>query len=328
MFVAVKPPYVSQVLKELKGSLTEKHTIVSIAAGITLATLKVLLACTELGLCSSQPASTVVTAHSSACVAKLRCTVHAWVMFVAMRSTSGTVQEAAGDQVKLIRVMPNTPCLVGETASAMCLGGKATEEDAKPVQALFSAVGKIYAVDERLLSAVTGERTHTLHAQVSLRVMEADCPSGGHREAFQTQSIAGLKLGRQQHGQATRAKLQGYDAPCRAKWEWAGVRIPHHRGPGRWGGQGRPSARHLPSPGSADRAGLCKDGPGDWQAPGRPQGHGDLASRYIWACGPFHWAALPAKSAVCDVAVMPDPEHCAASRGCELTPGQGMRPCS
>ena len=58
--------------------------------------------------------------------------------------------------MKLIRVMPNTPCLVGETASAMCLGGKATEEDAKPVQELFSAVGKIHVLDERLLSAVTG----------------------------------------------------------------------------------------------------------------------------------------------------------------------------
>ena len=52
--------------------------------------------------------------------------------------------------------MPNTPCLVGETASAMCLGNKATEEDAKAVETLFSAVGKIHVVDERLLSAVTG----------------------------------------------------------------------------------------------------------------------------------------------------------------------------
>lgn len=43
VFLAVKPPYVATVLREVKSNLTEKHTIVSIAAGITLATLKVSL---------------------------------------------------------------------------------------------------------------------------------------------------------------------------------------------------------------------------------------------------------------------------------------------
>jgi hypothetical protein len=32
--------------------------------------------------------------------------------------------EAAGPKARVVRVMPNTPCLVGETAAAMCLGGK------------------------------------------------------------------------------------------------------------------------------------------------------------------------------------------------------------
>lgn len=54
------------------------------------------------------------------------------------------MQEAIGDKVKLIRVMPNTPCLVGETASAMCLGGSATDDDAEIVRTLFSAVGTIF----------------------------------------------------------------------------------------------------------------------------------------------------------------------------------------
>ncbi len=52
--------------------------------------------------------------------------------------------------------MPNTPCLVGEVASAMCLGGRATEEDSKIIKTLFSAVGFCCVVDEKLLSAVTG----------------------------------------------------------------------------------------------------------------------------------------------------------------------------
>lgn len=66
------------------------------------------------------------------------------------------LKEAAGDDAHLIRVMPNTPCLVGESASAMCLGGKANEQDGEAVQTLFAAVGKIFTVDEKLLSAVTG----------------------------------------------------------------------------------------------------------------------------------------------------------------------------
>jgi len=39
--------------------------------------------------------------------------------------TARRLLSAAGSQTaRMVRVMPNTPCLVGETASAMCLGGK------------------------------------------------------------------------------------------------------------------------------------------------------------------------------------------------------------
>ena len=48
-------------------------------------------------------------------------------------------------------MQPNTPCLVGESASAMCLGGKATDADGDVVQALFAAVGKMF----RVLSPIT-----------------------------------------------------------------------------------------------------------------------------------------------------------------------------
>jgi pyrroline-5-carboxylate reductase len=65
-------------------------------------------------------------------------------------------QDAAGEEARLVRVMPNTPCLVGETAAAMCLGGRADDADAEMVRRLFAAVGSICRVDEKLLSAVTG----------------------------------------------------------------------------------------------------------------------------------------------------------------------------
>jgi pyrroline-5-carboxylate reductase len=57
---------------------------------------------------------------------------------------------------RIIRVMPNTPCLVGHGASAYALAARATEEDARLVQTLMSAVGVAFRLDESHLDAVTG----------------------------------------------------------------------------------------------------------------------------------------------------------------------------
>ena len=56
----------------------------------------------------------------------------------------------------IVRVMPNTPCLVGASASAYAGGPSATEEDLRLVDRLFNAVGRAFAVPEKLLDAVTG----------------------------------------------------------------------------------------------------------------------------------------------------------------------------
>lgn len=57
---------------------------------------------------------------------------------------------------RLVRVMPNTPCLVGASASAFCLGGAATPDDGELVTRLLSAVGLVFPVPEPMLDAVTG----------------------------------------------------------------------------------------------------------------------------------------------------------------------------
>lgn len=65
------------------------------------------------------------------------------------------IEERLGPR-RLIRVMPNTPCLVGASASAYAAGSKATPEDIALVDRLLNSVGRAMAVPEKLLDAVTG----------------------------------------------------------------------------------------------------------------------------------------------------------------------------
>jgi pyrroline-5-carboxylate reductase len=104
LFLAVKPDQVPAVLTELRGSLTDDHLLVSIAAGVPLARLEAAL------------------------------------------------EEGA----RVVRVMPNTPALVGSSATAFALGRAASPQDAELVQKLFSAVGVAFQLKEPLLDAVTG----------------------------------------------------------------------------------------------------------------------------------------------------------------------------
>jgi len=101
--LAVKPDQVSGVLADIRSQFTEKHLLISIAAGVPLAKV-------EAGLGGG----------------------------------------------RLIRVMPNTPALVGASAAAFALGKDARPEDGALAQKLFSSVGLAFQVKESLLDAVTG----------------------------------------------------------------------------------------------------------------------------------------------------------------------------
>ena len=56
----------------------------------------------------------------------------------------------------MVRVMPNTPCLVGASASAYAPGPGATEDDLALVGRLLGAVGRAFPLPEHLLDAVCG----------------------------------------------------------------------------------------------------------------------------------------------------------------------------
>ena len=56
----------------------------------------------------------------------------------------------------VIRVMPNTPCLIGRGASGLATGSVATADDAKLISELLATVGLVEVLPEPLLDAVTG----------------------------------------------------------------------------------------------------------------------------------------------------------------------------
>jgi pyrroline-5-carboxylate reductase len=57
---------------------------------------------------------------------------------------------------RIARVMPNAPAMVGEGMSAITFGPAVTPQDRELVLGMFSSVGKVAVVEERLMDAVTG----------------------------------------------------------------------------------------------------------------------------------------------------------------------------
>lgn len=104
LILAVKPDQVPAALDDVREQITEKHLLMSIAAGVTLAKL----------------------------------------------------EGALGKAARVIRVMPNTPALVGASATGFAPGKSATGADAELAKKLFGAVGMAFQVKEYLLDAVTG----------------------------------------------------------------------------------------------------------------------------------------------------------------------------
>jgi pyrroline-5-carboxylate reductase len=70
--------------------------------------------------------------------------------------TCSSIEKFFQGAPRVVRVMPNTPALVGEGASAICRGHHADNEDLQIVRQLFETVGRVQVIDERQMDAVTG----------------------------------------------------------------------------------------------------------------------------------------------------------------------------
>lgn len=60
------------------------------------------------------------------------------------------------NRVSVMRVMPNTSCRVGRSATAMSKGSRATREAVEITREIFSTIGLVVMVEEALMDAVTG----------------------------------------------------------------------------------------------------------------------------------------------------------------------------
>ncbi len=103
LLLVVKPADVGSVLAEISSFLTERHLIVSLAAGVT----------TEY------------------------------------------IEERVPAQVAVVRVMPNTPAMIGAGMSAVSPGSNCTEAQLAEVVDLLSATGRVITIEEKHQDAVT-----------------------------------------------------------------------------------------------------------------------------------------------------------------------------
>ncbi len=78
------------------------------------------------------------------------------LMSIAAGVPLARIEGALPQGTRVVRVMPNTPCLIRRGASAFSLGAHATPEDAQLVSQLLSAVGYALQLPEDLLDVVTG----------------------------------------------------------------------------------------------------------------------------------------------------------------------------
>lgn len=100
----------------------------------------------------------VKPAHAEAALeaAAAKITAEKLLVSVVAGVTIAKLESVAGSGVPVVRVMPNTPCLVGRGASCYARGGHASIEHGELVKSLLSAVGVASETPEALLDAVTG----------------------------------------------------------------------------------------------------------------------------------------------------------------------------
>jgi pyrroline-5-carboxylate reductase len=77
------------------------------------------------------------------------------VLSIAAGITTACIERALGEEAAVVRVMPNTPALIGEGMSIWARGSRVGERDAEYTRCILSALGKEIEVGEELMNAAT-----------------------------------------------------------------------------------------------------------------------------------------------------------------------------
>lgn len=77
------------------------------------------------------------------------------VISVLAGTPTGKIASSLGDQIPVIRVMPNTPARLRKGMSAMCVGAGAAPTHGTLAYDLFASVGEVVKIDESLMDAFT-----------------------------------------------------------------------------------------------------------------------------------------------------------------------------
>lgn len=80
---------------------------------------------------------------------------HALVVSIAGGVTCARLESMLRPGARVVRVMPNTPALVGAGMSIVSGGAEATDEDIDAVAGMFGAIGEVVILDESLQDACT-----------------------------------------------------------------------------------------------------------------------------------------------------------------------------
>ncbi len=79
----------------------------------------------------------------------------ALLVSVAASVTTAMIERELGHAARVVRAMPNTPCLIRQGMTALARGKHATHADAEIAQNIFAAMGRTVVVDEKHMNAIT-----------------------------------------------------------------------------------------------------------------------------------------------------------------------------